>query len=155
MSITEKLYERMKVVSVDGFGSSASTTLTSGTADMDDTGRLLIMLAGHGSGTVGLTCQVGTITTGTNSAGIPTSNNVPTWATLSAGSMTNGATYTATNGDVVWVEVDPMSLPSNARYIRALVTNGTVNTYGTLTMIEEAKRYTPVSQSVVTEESIL
>jgi len=155
MSITEKLYERLKVVSADGFGASAATTLTSGTADFDESGRVLAIISGYGTGTVGGTIQVGSITYGTNSAGVQTSGGIPTWATLTAGSMTNGATYTATSGEVVWVEIDAASLPSGARYVRALLGNGTVNTYGSLMLIEEGKRYTPVSQSVITKESDL
>lgn len=155
MSITEKLYERMRVVTVDGFGSSSSTTVTSGTADLDNSNRLLIVGAGFGSGTMGITAQVGSITYGTNSAGIPTTGNVPTWATLTAGSKTAGATYTLTNGEIVWIEVDPLSMPANSRYVRALVSNGTANTYGALMMIEEDNRYTPVDNSNVTENTSL
>lgn len=155
MSITEKLYERLKVVSVDGFGASAATTLTSGTADLDESGRVLAVISGFGTGTVGATIQVGSITYSTNSAGVQTSGGNPTWATLTAGSMTSGATYTAASGEVVWVEVDAASLPSGARYVRALVGNGNDDTYGSLMLIEEATRYAPVTQSVITEESDL
>jgi len=155
MSITEKLYERMRVVSIDGFGSSAITTLTSGTADLDNSNRLLIVGAGFGTGTVGITVQGGSITYGTNSAGIPTTDGTISWATLTAGTKTAGATYELEDGEIAWIEIDPLSLPANTRYVRALVNNTTANTYGTLIIIEDSTRYTPVNNSNVTEESSL
>jgi hypothetical protein len=155
MSITEKLYERMRVVSINGFGTSASTTLTSGTADLDNCNRLLLVGAGFGTGTVGITCQAGSLTYGTNSAGIPTTGNIPEWATLSAGNKTAGCTYDLTNGEIVWIEIDPLSMPANSRYIRALISSGSNNTYGSLMIIEEDTRYNPVDNSNITEESSL
>lgn len=146
-SYTERMIERLQIIAGGSIVYSAGTaaaTGTGGTADMADARRALFLMQGQGTGTANITVQVGSVTYGTNSDGVYTSGGVPTWAALTEGTATAGATGSATQGEHVVIEVRAESMPASARYLRALVANGSANTYATLITITDCERNKPV-----------
>lgn len=158
MGYTERMTERLGIIApahiayTDG---TAAATATSGTADMKNARRALAVIIGNGTGTAGITIQAGRVTYGTRSDGIYTSGGVPTWATLSGGTATTGATAKVTQGEMKTIEIIAEHLPSGARYLRALVANGTANTFSTLVFITDIEREAPLSNGSITSSMVV
>lgn len=156
MSYIDRIMERtgLYVVAIDGAAAATATqAVTSDVIDMDEVRQVAFILRSLGTGTIDATIQYGVLTGGSaggtsigNKYG-STSDGVASYANLTIG--TNVQTYRVTGTDgneaVTVIQTDAQSLPANTRYLRAIMTSGSVNTFATLYILTSDVRYPPAT----------
>jgi hypothetical protein len=171
MSYIDRIMERtgLYVAAIDGNEASTATQqVTSDVIDMDETRQVAFVLKSLGTGTVDATIQYGVLTSASaggtaigNKYG-NTQGGEATYATLTVG--TDVQTFQFTGADktdvagVTLIQTDAQSLPANTRYLRAIMSSGSVNTFATLHILTADVRYPPATSdsdvSVTTETEI-